>query len=265
MTPNDQGRVQEARERLEAADHASGNADPAIRLVEVQAPKPSEPPLRLHRGFSVISGLGQGPRQAVAATVDGIRVHNDNIGLTAIVESYGRRVPRARALDGAPAAPGRALVPLPGLAGASSARTAEGNILVEVIDTIQRAIALTGAEYRGAEAAASEVAASYSERVGASSIVPSGETVAVRTEDEEMLDALDLIAPAPEAVAELEDILASLNDDEQRTRLEAAVSQARAARERLLPGDGRDAAVLAELSIAEADGALAEYLSLIHI
>lgn len=259
MTPSDPRRIREARERLDAAERHSGHTDPAIRIVELQSPRPAERSLTLHRAFCVISSLAESPRQALAATVDGLRSENDNIGLASIVETYGRRFPREQVRSLAPTVPGSSLVPVRELAGANSARTAEARMLVEVVQAIDRVVLLSSAELRGAEAAAADIEQARAAFTGGDVGSAVGSTLAIRTEDEEMLEALDMVAPPVAAIEELSALLAQLRDDPRRLRLEATLSQTRAARDQLLPGDGNSAVVLADLAIAEADGALAEY------
>ena len=259
MTPSNHGRVKEARERLAAADSPEGNNDPAVRLVELFSPRPAEGSLTLHRAFSVVFDLTDAARQSLAATIDGIRSENENVGLDGVVETYGRRYPIHQATSLAPKVPGSALVPTSSLLGRSASHTSEQAALLEVIDTIDRAILLTSAELRGAEAAASDIETErgiVTNRDAGSAV---GATLVMRSEDEEMLEALDAVAPPVTAVSELSAVVDLLSDDPERIRLEAALSQARAARDCVLPGDANDVIVLADLAIAEANGALAEY------
>lgn len=258
MTPSNQTRVREARQRLHAVEHLEGSSDSALRLVELQSPRSAERSLPLHPAFAVISGLAQAPRQALAATVDGVRTGNDNVGLAGIIETYGRRLPRSQVMDSAPTVPGSALVPVSQLQ-SSSVRTAEAQMLLEVVDTIDRATLLSGSELRGAQAAASDLEVERAALTGRDSGSAVGSTLAIRSEDEEMLEALDMVAPPLTAIADLKSLVTHVRDDADRLKLEATVSQARAVRSQLLPGDGNEAVVLADLAIAEADGELAEY------
>lgn len=259
MTRSDLTRVREARKRLHAADDHSGSSDPAIRIVELQSPRLGERSLPLDRAFCVIFGLASGPRQALAATVDAIRTNNEHMGLSGIVETYGRRFPIHQAAGLAPQVPGSALVPTGSLFNRAAARSAEADLVVEVIESIHRAILLSGAELRGADAAAGDLETQRAILTNSDSGSAVGTTLAVRSEDEEMLEALDLVAPPVAAIEQLRGTVERVRDDGQRTRLEAAISQAKAAREQVLPGDANDVTVLAELAVAEADGALAEY------
>ncbi len=259
MTGSDLSRVREARERLHAADAHLGLSDPAIRIVELQSPRLGERSLVLDRAFCVITGLASGPRQALAATVDAIRTNNENIGLSGIVETYGRRFPMHKASSLAPKVPGTDLVPTGSLFNRAAAYSAEAKLVLEVIDTVDRAILLSGAELRGADAAAADLEIERAVLTNSDSGSAVGATLVVRTEDEEMLEALDMVAPPVTAIEELRKTVARVREDGTRTRLEARVSQTRAAREQVLPSDSNDVTVLADLAIAEADGALAEY------
>ncbi len=259
MTPSDLSRVREARRRLEAADVHSGSSDPAIRIVELQSPRLGERSLPLDRAFCVISGLAPAPRQALAATIDAVRSHNENMGLSGIVETYGRRFPMHKAATLAPKVPGSELVPTGSLFNRAAAYSAETEMVLEVIDTINRAILLSAAELRGADAAAADVETERAVLTNSDSGSAVGATLVVRSEDEEMLEALDMIAPPLPAIEELQLTVANVRADDRRTKLEGALSQARAAREQVLPSDANDVTVMADLAVAEADGALAEY------
>lgn len=260
MTPSsDQGRIQQARERLAAADSPLGLHDPAVRLVELTSPRSAERGLTLHRAFSVIFELTDPARQSLAATIDGLRSNNENIGLTGVVETYGQRYPMHQATSLAPKVPGSALVPTSLTPTRSEAHTAEQAALLEVIDTVDRAILLSGAELRGAEAVAADIATERAIVTNSDSGSAIGAALVIRSEDEEMLEALDMVAPPVTAINELRTVVDRLADDPDRTRLEAGLSQAKAARDCVQPGDANEVLVLADLAIAEADGALAEY------
>jgi hypothetical protein len=253
-------RVQEARRRLDAVRGAE-RGDPSLRVLELESPRPDEASLRLHNAFCVISGLSESARHALAATVDAIRTGNANIGLAGTVESFGRRVPIHTTRAGA-RTPGTSLVPAAAIFGRTSARTAEAALLAEVIETIDRAVLLSGAELRGADAAATAVtdrlrglSPEHADKPGTSIDIYAGD----KAEDEAALAALDEIAPDPIAMQRIEEGLDLLRSDNERTRLQAACSQAAASKAQLLLSDARDVAMLADLAVAETQGCLAEY------
>ncbi|MFT7476224.1 MAG: hypothetical protein ACI81L_003173 [Verrucomicrobiales bacterium] len=260
MNTVDHDWVQEARPRLDAVG-SSATGDPALRVLELDSPRPDEAPLRLHKAFCVIGGLSESARHALAATVDGIRTSNANIGLAGTVESFGRRVP-IHTLRVSDRTPGTALVPAAAIFGRTSARTAEAALLAEVIETIGQAVLLSGAELRGADAAATAVtnrlrglSPEHADKLGTSIEIHDGD----KAEDRAALAALGEIAPDPMAVRRIEEALDLLRSDNVRTRLQAACSQAAASKAQLLPSDARDVAMLADLAVAEAQGCLAEY------
>jgi len=260
VTPSDLSRVREARRRLEdAAGGLEGNSDPALRIVELQSPRSAEPSLTLDRAFCVVSDLADGARQSLAATVDGVRMGNENIGLAGTVETYGRRFPLHHVSKIAPKVPGSAVVPVSTGAGRSSTRSSAVEMLLEVANQIDRALLVSAAELRGADSAMSDVESERALVTNADESAAVGSTLAVRSEDEEMLEALEMVAPPLGAIEELRTLVRQLREDGGRTQLEAALSQARAAREQVQPGDSKEVVVLAELAIAEADGALASY------
>lgn len=260
----DLDRVQEARRRLQSAEATFGNDDASIRIIELLSPRAGEPSLPLDRSFCVISELSDAARQALAATIDAVRTNNPSMGLAGVVESYGRRGPMHQQHTVPPSAPGTSLVPTLSIFG-RSAHGEEISQLLQVIDTIDRAVLLSGAELRGADAAADALddLLDASADVVSSSTAP-GAAIELYSdgpvgEDLQMLAALDSVAPPVEAVALINQAAEVLRNDTQRTRLEAACSQAAAARSQVLPSDGRQVAVMAELAVAEADGSLAEY------
>jgi hypothetical protein len=267
VNPGDLRRVQEARQRLHAAETTLGSDDAAIRIVEVRSPRPGERSLPIDRAFCVVYGLSNAARQAVASTVDSVRSNNEDIGLDGIVETYGRRLPMHQATTLAPKVPGTAIVPVASLHGRNTARTAETTLLHEVIDTIDRAVLLSGAELRGGDAVAREL----EERITKLRTVVPNETSAGMAlepfdandpngaDDVQVLAELDSVAPPAKLIARIHEALQLVRNDPQRTRFEAAISQAAAAKAQVLPSDANDVAMLADLAVAEADGLLAEY------
>ena len=262
MSPVDLGRVQEARRRLESADATTRNSDASIRIVELHSPRVGEPPLELDRGFCVLADMAGPARQALAATIDALRTNNEHIGLAGVVESYGRRSRMHQQRVEPKSAPGTSLVPTLSIFG-RSAHTEEIEQLHQVIETIDRAVLLSSAELRGADAAAAALDAELAIGVAVTEAV--GTEVELYsptnplTDDQQVLAALDSVALPIEQVDQIRDAVAALRGDAQRTRLQAACSQAAAARAQVQPTDGREVNMMAELAVAEADGTLAEY------
>ncbi len=259
----DLDRVQEARRRLETADATTRNSDASIRIVELHSPRVGEAPLELDRGFCVLASMSGPARQALAATIDAVRTNNEHIGLAGVVESYGRRSRMHQQRVEPKTAPGTSLVPTLSIFG-RSAHTEEIEQLHEVIETIDRAVLLSSAELRGADAAAAALDAELAiggstAGVRASTDIELYSPTNPLTDDQQVLAALDSVALPVEQVDLIRKAVAALRADTQRTRLQAACSQAAAARSQVQPTDGQQVNMMAELAVAEADGTLAEY------
>lgn len=262
----DLGRVQEARRRLESADGTTRTSDASIRIVELHSPRVCDEPLPLDRGFCVIADMVGPARQALAATIDAVRTNNEHIGLAGVVESYGRRSRMHQQRVEPKSAPGTSLVPTLSIFG-RSAHTEEIEQLLQVIETIDRAVLLSSAELRGADAAAASIEDALV-AAGRAHDVDTGETSTdielyspsnPLTDDEQVLAALESVALPPDQVDQVRSAVAALRADTQRTRLQATCSQAAAARSQVLPTDGREVNMMTELAAAEAEGSLAEY------
>ena len=257
MNPADLDRVEQARGRLRSASMAPNNDDRAIRLVELISPRFSDPDLELHRQFSIISGLGVDARQAVADTLDGLRSNDPTLGLSGIVEVWGRRQP-LHASQHAPSTPGTSLLPGRAFVAGSAPLSGEAEVLAEVVDAIDRAVLLSGAELRGADAALLDLRQSDSPATQSTSLEVTESSPLVE-EARRTLAAIDQVVPTPEISEEIRRALRDVESNPDRVRLEARRSQAQGARAQILPGDSRHVAMLADLAIAEADGELAEY------
>ncbi len=247
----DQTRVVEARERLRAADQNPFRDDPAIRVVELDSPRDGEAPLIVHPRVAILDGLGESARQSIAATVDGIRLRNPNVGLTGRVEINGRRLPLA-SLSRSERKVGA------GLEAADLFISApEADLYIKVAKSAERAIQLSAAELRGADERAEVIDAQRAELAEslatASAFEPSADERAA------MLATIDEVVLPVEVVQQLQRGVSALDADPQRVSLCAAIEQTEAARARILPSDGHQAALLADLARAEADGSLAAY------
>ena len=248
MSTADSTRVVEARRRLRETSDNSSIDDDAVRIVSLNSPRGADEPLALHRSLAIIARLGDGPRQALASTVDAVRQRNPNMGLTGSIEIRGRR----RSIDSLERPlyrPGADLLaPLPMLA------SAEAALFIEVAEAIDRAVLLANAELRGADTAAAELAQELEDI-----------TTAVLAESPNNQDPSAMLATIEQVrlpdsdVNQLRGLLAELESDPTRVTYQAAVEQAHAAKGGLLPGDGNQAMLLADLAIAEADGSLAAY------
>jgi len=263
VSPVDLGRVQEARRRLESADATARTSDASIRIVELHSPRVGDQPLPLDRGFCVVADMAGPARQALAATIDAVRTNNEHIGLAGVVESYGHRSRMHHDRAEPKSAPGTALVPTLSIFG-RSAHTEEIEQLLQVIETIDRAVLLSSAELRGADAAAARIegalaAAGRADGGDTSTDIELYAPSNPLTDDEQVLAALESVALPTKQVDHIRIAVAALRSDSQRTRLQAACSQAVAARSQVLPTDGREVNMMTELAVAEADGSLAEY------
>lgn len=247
----DQERVVEARARLRSADQNPRRHDPAIRIVELDSPRPDDAPLTLHPRLAILAGLGEAAQQSLATTIDAIRVRNPNIGLTGRIESHGRRRPFSM-LDRIEETPGAGLDSPDALVSAP-----EAGLYVQVADSAERAIQLSHAELRGTDERAREIDIQRSALTD--SLAESSTALVSAGERSAMLAAIDEVLLPTEAVEQLQSRLDAVINDEQRVTLRGTVEQAEAAKSRVLPGDGNQAALLAELAIAEADGSLAAY------
>lgn len=253
MNQLDIDRVDQARQRLQSAARSTHQDDPAIRLVELTSPRVKEAALEFHRDFCVIYGLGEGARRALADTIDALRLGDPHTGLSGIIEDRGRRIP-LHAARREPDTPGTSLVPTRPLAARAAHRTAEAAQLAEVIETIDSAMLLSGAELRGADAAAQTIRDETPEPQ------PSAALAIPELEDaQRTLAALDEVSPPTEIIEHLARVLQVVESNPDRLALAAKRSQAEGARGQVLPSDSRDVAMLADLAIAEADGAIAEF------
>ncbi len=253
MSTVDLDRIYKARERLRSATDSPERDDPAIRLVELHSPQPGDSSLALHRNFCVISDLSDRGRQALSATIDGLRLNDPTNGLAGTIETRGTRTSLTQLrIEQQP--PGTALVPSRAFFAGSSARTAQAAQLAEVIEMIDRAVLLSGAELRGADAAAEEIRLS---------VVPPPTEIMIpdpQLDDaRRTLEALEQAAPPGELIEQLMSAALALDGDRARIALQAKRSQAEAAKAQLLPTAGRDVVMLADLVVAEADGEIAEY------
>lgn len=246
-------RVGQARQRLQTVASPPHEDDPAIRLVELNSPRPEDAPLEFHRDFCVINGLGEDGRRALADTIDALRLGDPHTGLSGIVEDHGRRTPLHAARQ-QPEAPGTSLVPTRPLQAGASHRTSEAAQLAEVIETIDRAVLLSGAELRGADAAAQAARDEMPEPKASTALAIPEIEDARRT-----LAAVDEVAPPAEIVEHIARVLEVVESNPERIALAARRSQAEGARGQVQPGDSRNVAMLADLAIAEADGAIAEF------
>lgn len=254
MNQVDLDRVGQARRRLRSASSSPHHDDLAIRVVELTSPNPAGEDLELNRNFTVISGLSEPARRALADTIDGLRLDDPGRGLVGIIEDHGARFP-LHAVGRGPEVPGTSLIPARPFSFTSAPRTAEAAQLAEIIETIDRAVLLSGAELRGADAAAEAIRQEIIESRG-SSIELVGPEV---DEARRTLAALDEVAPPAEVIEHIEKVLRAVEANPERVALRARRSQAEGARGQVLPGDSRNFAMLADLAIAEADGELAEF------
>lgn len=247
----DQHRVVEARQRLRAADESPFRHDPAIRVVSLDSPKADEAPIELHPRVAILAGLSESAQQSLAATIDAIRVRNPDVGLTGMIETHGRRRPMSM-LHRLQQAPG-AGIEAPGLLISAP----EASLYIEVAKSAERAILVSAAELRGADERAAQI---DEQRAALQQSLEHASTALATIDDRAaMLAAIDDVLLPVEVVEELQGALEVVVADPKRLELQAALEQAEAAKARVLPGDGAQAALLADLAIAEADGTLASY------
>ena len=128
---------------------------------------------------------------------------------------------------------------------------------MEVAKSAERAILVSAAELRGADERAAEIDEQRAELQR--SVEQVSTAIASVDERADMLAAIDEVLLPIEVVQELQAGLDVVQGDPKRLELQAAIEQTEAAKARLLPGDGAQAALLADLAIAEADGTLASY------
>jgi len=200
---------------------------------------------------AILSGLAESAQQAIAATIDAIRLRNPSVGLTGRVERNGRRRPlsslgRVEQQAGAGLEAQSLFVSSP-----------EVDSYLEVAKSAERAIGLSAAELRGADQRGEEIDRQQEELT--QSLAETSTAVVDSDERSVLLAAIDEVVLPVEVVQDLQDAVDKLYADPQRTTLLGALEQAEAAKSRLLPGDGNQAALLADLAIAEADGSIAAY------
>ncbi len=203
MTPVDDTRVQQARRRLRQVSDERSRHDAAVRILTLVSPRVSDAPLRLHSGFSIISGLSEDGRQALASTVAAIYDQTPSVGLDGTVlfdgEHHGLHAPRpavaiqsagAEAMFGAPQA-------TPALPDIGWADAGDLKALVEAIDS---AVRLTEAELRGADEYARSLRL---ENTDVPEVIDLRMHDGDRAEIRETLSAMDAMAPNPAHVADL--------------------------------------------------------------
>ena len=244
----EEGRVAEARRRLRDEDSNPHRDDQAIRLVTLDAPRPDNPALELHRAFAIVAGLTESARQSIAATVDAIRMRNPNVGLTGRVEVGGRRRPIAD-LDRVRHQPGTTLATTPSLV-----RTAEVALYNDVVESIERATELSSAELRGADQAAVDLAIGLEERT--SELLQSDPA---NFEQNSPLAIIDSVSLPADLVDGLRASLAELDADTSRRELQDKLEEAKSAKHDAPKATDQLSPLLADLMIAEADGCLAAY------
>lgn len=134
MNAIDQGRVDRARQRLESAAQGGAVNDPAIRIVKLNPPEEGGQSVRLNRRLTMLSGLSGSGARTVFATIDGM----------------------ARDINGATGADADGTSP-PGNAAAETAADAHTTTLVDIVDSCEQAMLLSGAEMRGADMALADI------------------------------------------------------------------------------------------------------------
>ena len=244
----EEGRVAEARRRLRDEDSNPYRDDQAIRLVTLDAPRPDNPALELHRALAIVAGLTEAARQSIAATVDAIRLRNPNVGLTGRVEVGGRRRPIAD-LDRVRHQPGTTLATTPSLV-----RSSEVALYHDLVESIERATELSSAELRGADQVAIDLAIRLEERT--SELLQSDPA---NFEQNSPLAIIDSVALPADLVDGLRASLAELDADTSRRELQDKLEEAKSAKHDAPKATDQLSPLLADLMIAEADGCLAAY------
>ena len=197
-------RVREARRRLRQASDERTRTDPALRILTLTSPRTADAPLRLHTGLSVVHGLGEDARAALAVTVAGLFENAPHSGLDGTVLVDGRhqsirspRPPVATELAGARAMFG-AEIPfaLPTIG------WAEESDLADLGGSIESAVRLTEAELRGADDEARRLRTEHT-------VVPEVIDLRVHENDHdevrETLAAMEAMAPDPQVIGQLRD------------------------------------------------------------
>ena len=133
MNAIDQGRVNRARQRLESAAQDGPVNDPAIRIVKLNPPEEGGQPVRLNRHLTMLSGLSRSGARTVFATIE---------GMTRDVASA------ANSLDASNDGPNAA---------AETSPDPHTTTLLDIIDSCEQALLLSGAEIRGADMALADL------------------------------------------------------------------------------------------------------------
>lgn len=230
MTPSDVLRVREARRRLREVIPERSRADTAIRIIELESPRPDGVPLLLHPEFSVIGGLSAGAYAEVLATIDALQQNTATIGLDGTVvvsgELFSLHDPTIPTLA--------ANVDIVLDDSDVDVAWADHDELRELVSAAESAVLVTSAELRGADSIAEELRSGQED---VPEVIDLRTTDADREEIRQTLEALDELEPNTDAVDDLTDRLARLSASPSPTSLQATVEQYSAALARVQPTD----------------------------
>lgn len=235
MNAVDQGRVNRARERLKSAADDGAINDPAIRILKLNPPEAGAQSIRLNRRLTMLSGLSSSGVRTLFATIDGMGRDANN----------GRS---AAQVDG----------PDDGTDGAADTAVDEKTAtLLDVIDSCEQAILLSGAEMRGADMALADL----EDRIRTAQTEAAAASTSNGESNPGFAEFIAQVLANPADAASIESGLADLHNDPRRVALQAACSLdlgngEGAGGPRLF---GSNSSVQTNLVRAEAEGDLSEY------
>lgn len=199
MNAIDQGRVNRARQRLESAAKEGVVTDPAIRIVKLNPPEEGGQPVRLNRHLTMLSGLSVSGARTVFATIDGMTR-----------DVAGTQTPGSESGDSSNAA-------------AETSADAHITTLLDIVDSCEQALLLSGAEMRGADMALADL----DEQIRTAQSNAANATATDHGATAENAGVDNFIAQVLENPADaqsIEDGLAALHADPRRIALHAACS-----------------------------------------
>jgi hypothetical protein len=228
-------RVDEVRRRLR--EMLGPRTDPAVRIVQLDAPSAQPESLVLNRRFTVVAELSEDAKHALGATVRSLyegALLDGGLSGTVIIDGEIRALdtpmPEADSQRAGAAAIFRDHFDA---VGANSIAWADPVDLRAVVDALETAIALTSAELRGADLVAREGRLRDVEPAEVVDLRASSE----RSEIDDTISALDQAASRPELFDSLEGLLHEIQMTAPIVTDDSAVEQYSAAIGRLLPTD----------------------------
>lgn len=237
MTSADVERVGQVRQRLREV--IAGRVDPAVRILELDAPPPSDSaPLRLNRRFAVVSGMSERAKRAVDETINGLFTGTpgpEALEGTVVIDGDHQPLWQPRTESEAQNAGAAAIfADHYDAVGANSIAWADPADLAAVVAALETALELTEAELRGADIIAREHRTAGLQPAEHIDLATADDA---RTEIDAAIATLGQIGSQAERFDRLEGLLLEITMTAPVVTDDSAVEQYSAAIERLLPTD----------------------------